>query len=449
MELAVQGETRAVIHRGAPTVAGALRRLRAGAPADALSTAVATDGDATALAEWYACLDALIAQGGVRYELRRGATICCTLQTVGPHASGVHVAPVRGGRWRLSRFAHLRPAREGFVLESPRSTCRVQLLHPDALTWLSTLAGLARGQTSAPAPPLFLGVLRASGLLVRGNATAETELAGWSFADAVMHWRSRMGRHDEPFGATYPLAGVRAPAAATKPRTGRRGLALPRPALARLMKADTPFTRVLESRRSRRDFGAEPIALESLGEFLFRAARVQRRIPRRRGPTSYAWTERPSPSGGASHSLELYLAVRHCARLAPGLYHYDPDAHRLEPFANSAHDAAALIAQARDSVPGAGAPALLVILASRFERVQWKYESMAYATILKDVGALLQTMYLVATAMGLAPCAVGGGDAERFAQAIGRSYFEESSVGEFLLGTRPQGRRSPSRRSGA
>lgn len=31
-------------------------------------------------------------------------------------------------------------------------------------------------------------------------------------------------------------------------------------------------------------------------------------------------------------------------------------------------------------------------------------QSMAYALILKDVGALYQQMYLVATAMNLAPC---------------------------------------------
>jgi hypothetical protein len=48
-------------------------------------------------------------------------------------------------------------------------------------------------------------------------------------------------------------------------------------------------------------------------------------------------------------------------------------------------------------------------------------------------------MYLTATAMGLAPCAIGGGDADLFARAAGTDYCAESSVGEFLLGTpRPQ-----------
>lgn len=61
---------------------------------------------------------------------------------------------------------------------------------------------------------------------------------------------------------------------------------------------------------------------------------------------------------------------------------------------------------------------------------------MAYATTLKNVGVLYQTMYLVATAMGLAPCALGGGDSDRFAAAVGSDYYTETSVGEFLLGSR-------------
>ena len=85
---------------------------------------------------------------------------------------------------------------------------------------------------------------------------------------------------------------------------------------------------------------------------------------------------------------------------------------------------------------------VLLILAARFPRVAWKYESIAYALTLKHVGVLYQTMYLAATAMGLAPCAIGGGDADLFARAAGTDYYAETSVGEFLLGTpRPQASR--------
>jgi SagB-type dehydrogenase family enzyme len=91
-------------------------------------------------------------------------------------------------------------------------------------------------------------------------------------------------------------------------------------------------------------------------------------------------------------------------------------------------DAAVSTAIAEDTLQ------VLLILTARFPRLAWKYQSIAYALTLKHVGVVYQTMYLAATAMGLAPCAVGGGDADLFARAAGTDYYLETSVGEFLLG---------------
>jgi SagB-type dehydrogenase family enzyme len=137
----------------------------------------------------------------------------------------------------------------------------------------------------------------------------------------------------------------------------------------------------------------------------------------------------------------VYAAVRACANLAPGLYHHDPAGHRLVRLSGRTLELAALLRDAAEST-GADEEALqvLLVLAARFPRVAWKYESIAYALTLKHVGVLYQTMYLAATAMGLAGCAVGGGDADLFARAAGTDYYAETSVGEFLLGSpRPEG----------
>jgi SagB-type dehydrogenase family enzyme len=80
-------------------------------------------------------------------------------------------------------------------------------------------------------------------------------------------------------------------------------------------------------------------------------------------------------------------------------------------------------------------PQILLVVTSRFGRVSWKYQAIAYALTLKAVGALYQTMYLTATAMGLAPCAIGTGDGALMARLLGTDFADESSVGEFLLGT--------------
>ena len=80
-------------------------------------------------------------------------------------------------------------------------------------------------------------------------------------------------------------------------------------------------------------------------------------------------------------------------------------------------------------------PQVLIVIAARVGRLMWKYEGMPYALILKHVGVLYQTMYCVATAMGLAPCALGSGDAVAFTEATGTNPFIECSVGEFMLGS--------------
>jgi SagB-type dehydrogenase family enzyme len=82
---------------------------------------------------------------------------------------------------------------------------------------------------------------------------------------------------------------------------------------------------------------------------------------------------------------------------------------------------------------------VLLILAARFPRLAWKYESIAYALTLKRVGVVFQTMYLAATAMGLAAHAIGGGDADLFARAASTDFRVETSVGEFLLGSQRPG----------
>ena len=86
-------------------------------------------------------------------------------------------------------------------------------------------------------------------------------------------------------------------------------------------------------------------------------------------------------------------------------------------------------------MPAEGLQVLLVV-AARFQRLAWKYASIAYALTLEHVGVLYQTMYLAATAMGLAPCALGAGNSDLFARAAGTDWCAETSVGEFLLGSK-------------
>jgi SagB-type dehydrogenase family enzyme len=218
-----------------------------------------------------------------------------------------------------------------------------------------------------------------------------------------------------------------------------------RPDADRLERDDPSLAWVQAQRRSIREFdAARPITDRQLGEFLFRVARVtgyrEEEVSTPGGPVRQDFAGRPYPAGGGLYELELYAVIQACNHLAPGLYHYDPAGHRLIRLRERTPEVAALL---RDAAESTATPEdtlqVLLILAARFPRLAWKYESIAYALTLKHVGVLFQTMYLTATAMGLAPCAIGGGDADLFARAAGTDYYAETSVGEFLLGNpRPQ-----------
>jgi hypothetical protein len=59
--------------------------------------------------------------------------------------------------------------------------------------------------------------------------------------------------------------------------------------------------------------------------------------------------------------------------------------------------------------------------------------------VLMHVGVLIQSLYLVCTAMRLAPCALGLVSIEAAARAFGTDWRVEPCVGQFIVGGAPDG----------
>jgi oxazoline/thiazoline dehydrogenase len=417
---------------------------------DAVSAVVLERDGAGALASLYFCLQRCTELGLLCYGVVDGDR---SIATVVPMTEGFAPSIHRLESHQLfvlSRFAYCHRDRDALVLESPLSVARTILGGPTGGTVLAELANprsfldLGHGPDglSEDAAELLLRLLASAGLVEEVGESGTTNeggnpvLAQWAFHDLLFHSRSRPGRHDYPIGGTFPFLGRIPPLPAVKPPMSEQFVALPTPDLTRIAQDEPTLTRVLEVRRSVRGYGDEPITMRELGEFLYRVARVRRvteaDLTRSR---HYQTTSRPYPSGGATYDLELYLAIQRCAGISAGMYHYDPLGHRLHALDTPAAQVNALLRDARLAGALSSEPQVLIILASRFQRVSWKYASLAYATTLKNVGVLYQTMYLVATAMSLAPCALGAGDSALFSHTVGASYLQESSVGEFLLGS--------------
>ena len=239
---------------------------------------------------------------------------------------------------------------------------------------------------------------------------------------------------------TAPHIGEIEPLPAARP--GWAGKRIPLPRAPKTLGGES-LSSVLERRRSVRSHDEDhPISIRDLGTLLDRAARI-----RGFGTTPVydfqgrsAWFEgaqRTCPSGGACHELEIYPVVAHCEGLGPGLYHYDARGHALVRISERTSDTDRILIDASQAAGGLAKPQIVLAITARFARVTWKYRSIAYGLILRNVGALYQTLYLVATELGLSPCALGSGDSALFSRVTGLDPVVEGTVGDFVLGGPP------------
>jgi len=351
----------------------------------------------------------------------------------------------------LSRFAYLRRRGSEMVLESPRADALFRICDPNVAAALELLC-TPQQVKQFRRPDGFCGIellalladcgmifkLDAAGNREFRSAEGDGDLALWDFHDLLFHARSTEGRHANPVGGVFPHAGARRqPPPVRRPWPGRKiELRNLSPAAAGEISA---AVQVLQARRSVRSFDDErPITLCELARFLAGVAQVKSTWKSRAdlGDTRpvLAYAARPYPSAGASYELELYLTVNTCAGLARGFYHYDAGRHALVPIGVRAPEVEAVLTGAQFAMDAPAAPQIVITIAARFGRVSWKYSSLAYALILKDCGVLLQTFYLMVTAMGLGGCAIGSTNIDLFARMTGIEFHVEGPVGQFALG---------------
>lgn len=366
-----------------------------------------------------------------------------SLYSLEPVRSGLGHEPP-DGPVVLSRFAVVHRDRGEFVVESPRASANVRLHDVGLMAVLPALEEPcgSLGDGVPPWPASIVLRLRQdlveTGLLVAPDAEERSaRLRQWQPHELWFHSRSRRGHggySDGGFGRTS-WGKERFEQVPTQPAV-RPGplIDLYRPDLFALRRADVTLTSAIEDRRSVREHdAARPITRDEIGEFLFRTSRVRRTFHR----DGVEHVSRPFPSGGSVYELELYLAVGSARDLAAGLYHYDSFAHGLRLVLAADRAVSRMLWTAKHATESQAPPQVLVVVTSRFGRLMLSYEEIAYSLVLKHVGVLFQTFSLVATAMGLASCAMGAGDTELFAGVAELDEMAEAAVGEFALGSRP------------
>ncbi len=439
---AVAGRVRLALPPVSPSVTAALDALAQGGQGLEALAELAGRGGLTDEALFHGLMGALRAHGALARSLHLDEVLIARLAPEGLQAPKA----VGGGdlRYQLSRFAFSRRVDAGLTLETPLSLSSVWMATWHGPALLGALATPRRASELTEAVPgipgeaaaAFLRMLVEAGVLVEvgadGAPIEPDALTTWEFHDLLFHGWTRWGRHEKGYGgATYRFRGRR-PQPGKKPPPSGEVFPLQRPELDALSSSDDSFTAVLERRRTVRNQGARPVTRAQLGELLYRAVGLRHADLADRDQKE----ARPYPSGGAIYETEVYVLVHRCEGLEPGLYSYRLEDHALYRVEAQAPELERMLKLAAGSMARTVFPQVLLVLTARFERMAWKYETMAYAAMLKHVGVIFQTLYLVATAMGLAPCALGSGASDLFARATGLDPLVEGSVGEFVLGTR-------------
>jgi SagB-type dehydrogenase family enzyme len=368
---------------------------------------------------WALCvLDRLEPRGLLRRVLSRDGTRIATLQPLG--APGAFGARPPDGPWVLSRFAVLRRDDDGLVVECGLGHAAVVLHDEHAAAFVASLTS-PRVPASGTERALceLLDRARAAGPAIEGECEHDRApaLRTWEPHDLYFHSRTRAGRVGRAMGGTFRFEGVLPDPPPELPFERPRIMLERAPAAT----SDPGLWKVLSTRRSMRTWDGT-LTVGELGRFLHRVVGESPAL------------QRPHPSAGARFPLRIWIAAERCEGLESGLYVHLPETHELGlVIARNARVDALFDRAGRYSEAGVRPP-VLVILAARFARLAWKYEAVAYALLLKEVGVVLQTMCVVAHGLGLGTCILGGGGSDEFAAASGCDYLVEGSVGELMLG---------------
>ena len=187
---------------------------------------------------------------------------------------------------------------------------------------------------------------------------------------------------------------------------------------------ESEFARVLLQRRTWRKFSAVPMPLASLANLLRLTWGVQRWVTL---PGIGSVAAKTSPSGGAMHPVEAYVAALNVDGLRVGFYHYNSAYHRLELLRRGATSRE--IVQLLANQEWYGSAGFVVFLTGVFGRTRWKYDyARAYRAVLIEAGHLCQTFCLTATSLGLAPfCTMAFADS-KIEKILGLDGISESAL---------------------
>jgi SagB-type dehydrogenase family enzyme len=178
----------------------------------------------------------------------------------------------------------------------------------------------------------------------------------------------------------------------------------------------------LKGRRSVRSYQDSALTLAEVSQLLWSAYGITQPMPD--GPAFLRGGLRTAPAAGALYPLELYLVARNVTDLAPGVYWYKSETHKLV-LVTEEDRWQALTEAALDQYHFETAAAAIVYSAV-FERNTSKYGQRGRERyVCMDLGHSAENVYLQAYALKIGTCAIGAFSDIALRQAIGMTRAEE------------------------
>ncbi len=140
---------------------------------------------------------------------------------------------------------------------------------------------------------------------------------------------------------------------------------------------------------------------------------------------------RPYPSAGAAHELELFCLLGDALNSQFQVFHFDPLECAFTQLVAPPRVVQKLLDNMGRCWQQTTPPRAAFIIATRHQRIAFRYTGIAYRSSLISAGCAIQTLSLVSQAHGIQGCVAGGGNSELFSQCVGEPESQIASIAEF------------------
>lgn len=145
---------------------------------------------------------------------------------------------------------------------------------------------------------------------------------------------------------------------------------------------------------------------------------------------------RAAPSAGGLYPAEVYLISRGTPLLPAGLYHYEPQTHRLLNFWES--ESWTELQTACFWHPSLDQTQMALVITAIFQRSAWRYQDRAYRRIFLDSGHVLGNVELAAAMTDFRPHLIGGFVDEAVNELLYLNPEQEGAIAIISLADRLQ-----------